>query len=200
MRTPPPSRSLQAVPSAMAESNEINEMAEVIQSPRLRALIRYWHEKRGRRPMPSRSDIDPVEIPRLLPIALIADARANPTRIRLIGTETTLFCGREMRGKSVDAFDFGRFTPAWTETFALVARSGIPAAASGSYSDDMRSYAAEMVLLPLSDKDEGVALIFGGLHIRTILPGSEPTKRPVIYVLPFAAASTAATDRRGACQ
>lgn len=183
----------------MVESKEINEMVEIVQNPRLRALIRYWHEKRGDRSMPSRSDIDPVEIPRLLPVALIADGRTRPARIRLIGTEATLHCGAEMRGQPVDAFDFGRFTPTWTEAFALVARSGIPVAASGSYFDGVRSHVIEIVLMPLSDESGGAGLIFGGLHIKAVLPDSQPASRPVIYALPFAAVASTA-DRRGTRQ
>jgi hypothetical protein len=34
-------------------------------NPVLRALWSYWNERRGRRAMPSRKDIDPVDIPAL---------------------------------------------------------------------------------------------------------------------------------------
>jgi hypothetical protein len=183
----------------MTESNLINELADVVQSSRLRALIRYWLEKRAGRRMPSRAEVDPVEIPRLLPIALVADVRTEPARIRLVGSEATLLYGAEMRGRTIDAFDFGGFTKTWAETFALVARSGVPAAANGSYSLDVRSLAIEVVLLPLADKGTGTELILGGLHIKNLVPDCRPARRPIIYVLPLASWGTGTRDRRDIC-
>ena len=40
---------------------------------RLRQTYEYWRGKAGARPLPSRSDIDPVEIPRLLPHIMLVD-------------------------------------------------------------------------------------------------------------------------------
>jgi hypothetical protein len=56
--------------------------------PVLRPLWRYWTERCRDRQCPARSDIDPVDIPRLLPhIGLIdVETDASRFRYRLIGT------------------------------------------------------------------------------------------------------------------
>ncbi len=135
--------------------------------------------------MPARADIDPLEIPRLLPIVLIADAGAVPARMRLLGTEATEFYGREMRGRSIDAFNLGAFTPAWVKAFDLVTDTRHPTAAVGGYAQGARTCTIEAVLLPLSDQDGKFDLIFGGLHIRPVFWDRQPVRRPVIQVLPL---------------
>lgn len=41
-------------------------------------MLRYWQKKRGTRHMPSRKDIDPTEIPFLLPHIMLIDVTYNP--------------------------------------------------------------------------------------------------------------------------
>jgi hypothetical protein len=57
----------------------------------LKELLAYWEARRGMRPMPARADIDPVDIPSLLPyIVLVETAETlGDFRYRLCGTE---FC------------------------------------------------------------------------------------------------------------
>lgn len=59
---------------------------------RLRALKRYWDGKRGGRAMPGRADLDPIDIPELLPnVVLVDTAEAlDGFRYRLIGTEACI--------------------------------------------------------------------------------------------------------------
>jgi hypothetical protein len=134
----------------------------------LRALFRYWNEKRGDLPMPQRAQIDPIEIARLLPVVVMADAAPTGARIRLIGTEATVGYGQEMRGRLVDEMDFGEFTPFWQEAFALVAASAGPAFAAGTFTKGNQHCCVEIALMPLSEDGLRVSQIFGGLLIAPV--------------------------------
>ena len=70
---------------------------------RILALYGYWDSKRGTRPFPSRADLDPVEIPRLLPFLTLVDVRADQPRFlyRLVGTGAAQLLQRELTGKPV---------------------------------------------------------------------------------------------------
>ncbi len=162
-------------------------LGEGVRSGRLRALVRYWNDKRGDLPMPRRGQIDPIEIPRLLPIALIADVTSDGARMRLLGTEATDAYGREIRGSLVSEIQFGEFTSFWQDAFTLVATSAAPASAGGAFRNGNLSCGIEMVLLPLTDDGAAVSQIFGGLLVRP-LPQAGLSGRPVprTYITPVA--------------
>jgi hypothetical protein len=67
---------------------------------RLRELNRYWDEKRGSRAMPARADLDPVDVPELLPYILLVDTAdtLEEFRYRLIGTEACVGFDRDRTG------------------------------------------------------------------------------------------------------
>jgi len=122
--------------------------------------------------MPSRQQIDPIEIPRVLPIVLIADVTPSGLRVRLLGTDTTTAFGEEMRGKLIDEFHLADFTPLWLDAFARLIETGIPTSAAGRFSNGTSRCGIEMVLLPLSDDGLLVSHILGGLLIWPLRPGS----------------------------
>jgi hypothetical protein len=68
-------------------------------------LCRYWLVKRGGRAMPSRSDLDPGEIPALLPHLMIVDKVDGRFRWRLVGTSAVLEVGRDPTGTIVGSYD-----------------------------------------------------------------------------------------------
>ena len=67
---------------------------------RLRALKRYWNDKRGSRAMPARADLDPVDIPEILPHLVLVDTAETleEFRYRLIGTEACRGFDRDRTG------------------------------------------------------------------------------------------------------
>jgi hypothetical protein len=137
-----------------------------VKNARLQGILRYWNEKRGDRAMPSLRQIDPIEIPKLLPIILIADILPAITRMRLLGTDSTNAYGRETRGRDVNELNLGDFSPFWQEAFALVRGTGKPALASGPYRNGQELLDVESVLAPLSDDGATITHILGGLLIR----------------------------------
>lgn len=75
----------------------------VAADPILSELLHYWRSKCGPRPMPRRNDIDPTEIPKVLPhIMLIERAEDHSFRFRLCGSAVVEAYGQELRGKSFD--------------------------------------------------------------------------------------------------
>ncbi len=70
-----------------------------MQHPNSIALLTYWDTKRGGRPCPARSDIEPADIARYLPHVLIAEAAEDKAwRFRLAGTALCNLAGQELKG------------------------------------------------------------------------------------------------------
>lgn len=64
-------------------------LTPLISDERLREGYGYWRRKAAGRRMPRRADIDPAEIPRLLPYVRLVDVvEQRRFRYRLVGTET----------------------------------------------------------------------------------------------------------------
>lgn len=83
--------------------------------PTLAALLAYWQAKRGARSMPSRQDIDPVEMDkRILPHLMLCELadHGNVIRFRLVGTSLARRLGFDPTGQvlaelgTADYFDF----------------------------------------------------------------------------------------------
>ncbi|HVO15913.1 MAG TPA: PAS domain-containing protein [Alphaproteobacteria bacterium] len=74
--------------------------------PRLRRFHDYWRSKRQGDRLPGRQDIDPLEIPDLLPHISILDVvgtgAAMRFRFRLVGTANVRIAGREYTGAFID--------------------------------------------------------------------------------------------------
>jgi hypothetical protein len=153
----------------MSELNPIEPIAGTVRSARLQALMRYWSEKCGERAMPFRRQIEPTEIPGLLPIVLLADVAAVGPRMRLLGTEATNAYGRETRGSAIADIQFGEFTVPWLEAFFRVIKLAKPAFAVGTYRRGTELCRIETVLMPLTEDGRSVSQIFGGLLIRPFL-------------------------------
>jgi len=79
------------------------ESASPIADPRLREAHDYWRCKLAGRALPRRADIDPTEIPRLLPDVMLVDVLPEGRyRYRLIGTKNTQAHGMSATGRYLD--------------------------------------------------------------------------------------------------
>jgi len=75
---------------------------EVVDHATLGALLAYWQEKRGKRRMPARQDIDPVEMDkRLLPHLMLCELseHGGAVRFRLVGTSLAKRLGFDPTGQ-----------------------------------------------------------------------------------------------------
>jgi hypothetical protein len=73
------------------------------QSARVRELDAWWRKKAGHRALPDRADLDPAEIPLLLPYILVSEIE-HPFRVRyrLVGTEVVDVTGLNFTGHYLD--------------------------------------------------------------------------------------------------
>ncbi len=77
--------------------------------PRFDLAYLYWRRKSADRAMPRRADIDPIEIPSLLPDVMLVDVFAEGRyRYRLIGTGNTQAQGINATGRFLDEVLPGR--------------------------------------------------------------------------------------------
>ena len=81
--------------------------------PRMRELFEYWDARRGRREMPRRADIDPLDFPKQLPRIWLVDVEGEDgngvghLRYRVVGTKEVELRGRDPTGLEVRVAYFG---------------------------------------------------------------------------------------------
>jgi hypothetical protein len=87
--------------------------------PEQRQLYDYWRELAGPQAMPSRSDLNPVQLPRLLPgISLIEVGESIETcRVRLAGTRLREIYDREVTGLLVGELPCGNRLDYWLAAY-----------------------------------------------------------------------------------
>jgi hypothetical protein len=82
-------------------------------SPATQILHDWWQSKRGDRPMPTRAELDPVELKAILADLVLIDVRPAPDgeghafTYRLAGTEVDNRFGIRLTGLTVDEIPFG---------------------------------------------------------------------------------------------
>ncbi len=153
-----------------------------IADARLRALVGYWREKRGDRAMPARADLDPIEIPTLLPIVGLIDVLDGGARFRyrLMGTEMVGVAGYDPTGRFLDeALPDSGYADYLIGLFREVTRERRPLYGESDFHGQGRiEHRVRRLLMPLSRDGRSVDMIFGGQVATasgrsTQTPGSE---------------------------
>ena len=146
---------------------------EMLKCEILRAVYDYWLEKRGDRFAPSRLELWPEEITRLLPYVMLMDVIGTPPRYRyrLVGTAFVTEYGKELTGRFVDEIDLAEQKEFILADYDGIVRSGMPSFSRWEY----RMSAAicvrcERVLLPLSGDGNVVNMLFGAVTARDTPP------------------------------
>ena len=117
-------------------------------------LYRYWLGKRGDRAMPARKDIDPAEIPALLPYLALVDKVGDKFRYRLVGSAIVREAGIDPTGSF--AGSYVSFDPTSVAAFQTMGNrivwTGRPHLADGQY-EMKRGFVHNflVLLLPLSN-------------------------------------------------
>jgi hypothetical protein len=125
-------------------------------------LYHYWLSKRRLRSMPSRSDIDPLEIPRLLPYVGIVEKAGDELRYRLVGTALAQQFGRDFTGKTLgsDVSDKPEAVQAMRATARQIFAAGRPVFITGEYETKLGNiHNASALVLPLSDNDSETNMV-----------------------------------------
>jgi hypothetical protein len=134
-----------------------------LRSPTTRVGYDYWKEKRGTRLMPSRSDIDPAEIAKILPHVFLLDVKRDPIdfRYRLIGAK-------------MDEYMLGRYTGMWMSQIPHQAPPSqihancrkavtdrVPFLANTPYVGKNKEFlTTEDLIMPLADDGERADMLF----------------------------------------
>jgi hypothetical protein len=131
-------------------------------------LYRYWLAERRFRSMPARSDINPADIPALLPYLIIVDKIDDRLRYRLVGTAAVQEIGRDPTGSIVGS-------NASTPESAAAARAihervfttAHPVFATGEFKVTSGAIInMSLLTLPLSDDGRDVNMAVSALVVR----------------------------------
>lgn len=133
----------------------------------LAQLYAYWQAKCGGRLMPSRADINPVEMQAFLPHTMLIDVITDDKndirfRTRLIGTHVVNGFGGEFTGKYLDDIELGDQRGSLIEACLYTVRKKKPAYLAG---DLVRQSPAEFI----SYQRLGVPLSTDGKNVNMIL-------------------------------
>jgi hypothetical protein len=128
----------------------------------LLTLHEYWNVKRGTRLMPTRADIDPVDLKYLLPLLILIDVTLDARRYvyRLVGTQEVDMRGSNPTGKPVAEAYYGESAQGTTVYLDRVVRTRQPVLYRGTYQPfRTRIQREDILFLPLSKDGEAVNMI-----------------------------------------
>lgn len=140
---------------------------ENIQSRKLTELYEYWQRKHPAPDLlPGRAQMDPLEIPALLPWLMLLDVGKRPEdiRYRLIGTRVVERIGKDLTGRCVGEGYWGDQSREILERYWKVVRTRVPEfsvrrvkGADGNWHD------YEFLLLPLAADGVSVDMLLAGV-------------------------------------
>ena len=146
-------------------SVSVDRVADVaeLQSPLIECFWHYWEYKRQGRVMPTRRDIDPVEMaPSLLPYVILAQIERTPFRVlyRLVGTNAVDVGGCDFTGYYLDQLEFSAWDHDWASLYRIVVNTEAPYFAFVTLRpDDGISVRYPWALFPLSGPNGDVTHI-----------------------------------------
>ena len=128
--------------------------------------------------MPARADIEPLEIPALLPSLLLVDIVRQPDapanvlprfRVRLAGTEIVDWYGDDYTGRYLDEIDFGDQRPRILADFGECAATGAPHRGERQFWSSRGVHIQmERLILPLGEDGETASMLLAGLHFKRL--------------------------------
>jgi len=136
---------------------------------KLRRLYDYWRSLARDGRVPSRRDIDPIDIPELLPNVFLLDVigDADDFVFRLAGSQVEEAFSMALRGRSITEIQRAAGTPIPVAQHVEVARGGGPRYREGSVLVSGRDHwRTQRLLLPLSSDGFTVDVLLGGAVFR----------------------------------
>lgn len=124
----------------------------------------YWLSKKGSKRAPARSDIDPLDFPKILPNLIFYDVLENPLdyRVRIMGTRLVDIFGADLTGLMFSEIFHGEQAKTVLQQFNEVANEFKPSLNvldAKWLSKDHISYSR--LLMPLSSDNNRVDMLFG---------------------------------------
>jgi hypothetical protein len=139
---------------------------------RLHSVLSYWSGKRGARPMPSRRDIDPLELgPTVLPHLMLVDVEPGPRfRYRLFGTAVSEAFGTDATGQYIDAVMVGEYREFLLRLYSDLVTMKKPIYSTSIYGTKLDTKMwTQRLMLPLSSDGNAVDMV---LACQVFLHGS----------------------------
>ncbi len=133
----------------------------------LRRLLTYWQDKRCDRLMPSKTDIDPIDIPWALSRIWICDylPDSGRFRFRLAGEQINTHWGYNISGRYLDEImPAERLELVMTKLRNVVDGPAIVHVIGQAYLDEKLFVKNERIILPLSDDGQTVSSVLGATH------------------------------------
>jgi hypothetical protein len=126
--------------------------------PDVLKVLAYWQAKCGDRRMPSRADIDPLELAPFLPNITLVDVVDDDRRFvyRLVGTGEVQLRGNDPTGKSVAEGYFAASPAQAMARYETVCRMQAPFYEEDDFQVVDRFVSEANLFLPLSDDGETV--------------------------------------------
>jgi hypothetical protein len=149
-----------------------------------RELFDYWLRSADGRPMPARSDLDPLKVPRLLPSIGLLDLRDGlaEASFRLAGTRLHDIYGQEITGKRADEVFSGDQARYWRRIHDRVVENGVPLHGVVRGPAEGREHIVLFWLrLPLSEDGRRVDRILGYDVAGPVAEARAPAERSLAY-------------------
>lgn len=164
------------------------DFRDELSDPGLIRFYDYWESLRGNRDMPSRKDIDPVQVPRgFLPNIMLIDVLHDQRRYRyrLIGSNILIATGENRTGRFFDEFRFFRDHPGVIPQYETIVKARRPLCSLEPFTNFISesNYDVDRLMLPLSD---------GGQFVDTVLVLFQFNSGPFAARLPRNSAKTMA--------
>jgi hypothetical protein len=143
-----------------------------IHSGKLRQLYAYWQGKAAAR-LPARTDIDPADMPALLPYLFMIDVEPVPRRFRfrLIGTQVCTWAGRDVTGMYLDDPAYGARGADIMRQYDEVVERGVPFYTEQPAARPERDYVFyERLVLPLATDGRAIDILLCGIDVLTPTP------------------------------
>jgi len=155
--------------------------AASLDEPLLAELYRYWSDCRGERFAPARGDIDPVDIPHLLPHVALSEVGGGGRRLRfryrLAGTQIEERFGCPLTNRYLDELKHGQYLDYIVALYERIIAEQVPIYSKNSFSDgDQNTLWAKHLMLPLSEDGIEVTMVLAGI----VYVDSHPSHRTTV--------------------
>lgn len=148
-------------PSLQLKDDAIAAARGAIGNPLLLRVFDYWRAKIKDGRLPSRMDIDPLDLPYVLGNMILVDVERDPWRFRyrLAGSKVTSRLGIDPTGKYVDEHPDPTHRQNLQAVYTEVATTGLPKAYARDQVIDNRYRRYDVLVVPLSDETGEVGMI-----------------------------------------
>ena len=153
-------------------------LANKIKEPALRVLYRYWDEARGHAPFPRSKNINPADLPTLMPNLILVSAtkKIEKFRFQLVGSAVRTGFDRDYSGLTFAQFRRLKDLPESLDDYWITYAEARPTyIALQHFGDHSPRMAYSRLLLPVGKDDETIDQILGGFvfsHARNRPSGS----------------------------